>query len=223
MAAGTRCENCGGRQSVAGATHCAFCGVLLKEPPPPPSPFGDVDARFAALREHRGLERMMRERPPAAAGIWPGAIIAAFGLLFGGVAFAMWSSARSWNADFDARWNAFGGMPRWTGDDVFDVMPLLFVAIGVSILAFGIYRVMGFRRAPWEAFPGLVVGERTHVSGGGGNSAARTTYHVTVEREGGRRREYRTTGNMAGGVRPGDMGIAHMRDGMLLGFRRLRV
>jgi len=215
------CDNCGARRTVAGARHCAFCGALLREPPAaPPSPFGDVEARFAALREHRSFERVLAERPPATAGVWPGVLLVGFGVVFAAAPVAMGMRARAMHEEFQRSWAASGGGPLHDTAGPLESIPYLFALIGVCIALYGVYRIVRFQTAQWESFAALVVDERTDVSGSG-SSGAQTRYYVTLEQERGSRREYRTTGNMAGGVRPGDLGVAHTRDGMLLGFRRL--
>lgn len=218
--AATGCENCGARQTVAGAKHCAYCGVVLpRAPSTAAGPFGDIDARFAALRENPALDRLLAERPPAAAGVWPGLTFAGFGGLFATVAAFIWMRSRAMRAEFDAAWRSAGGRGGARGTEPFDAMAPLFIAIGVGIAVYGLFRLWRFRSAPWQSFPALVTREQTEVSGHGRSS--RTTYHVTLQRESGRRSQVTTTANMARGIHTGDLGIAHVRDGMLLGFRRL--
>ena len=219
-----RCDACGARDHAAGAANCAYCGAVLpRSQPVAAEPFGDVAARIEALRAHRSFETLIRERPPDGAGTWPRVVRGAFGLLFAGVALFIWSRGRAlpWSLDehpFSGLHTSRAANPT----DFRDVLPLLFVAIGAGMFLHAVWRVIRFRSAAWNSFPGVVIDKRTHVPRSDSYTYTRTGYHVTVEDERGRRTEFATTGNVAGGVSAGDVGIVHTRDGTLLGFRRFR-
>ncbi len=206
-----QCGNCGAAVAKLDARYCEFCGHELPRPAAPPpvapaGPYGDVEARFAALQQHAELQRLMLQVPKVA-GIGCGLVFTiGFFVIFIGVAVFM-----------------FGAMGSTGAPSIMKVVPLFFILVG-SVAAFTIVRRLNnFSRAPLQREPAMVVGERTEVSGGGRNSSSSTTYFVSLEFPGGRRSEYRTQGQVVGKVSDGDVGVAYLKGEFLVDFERLRV
>lgn len=170
------------------------------------SPPADPRARLAALREHPDFPAAMHHRPtsiriPLLLGC-QGALALGF---VGLVAFLALS----------------GSVPAGLGG--FAQLVILFIgALGALLAVWSIVRLVRFVLSRLERLPALVVGKRQHVSRGMGTSEmTSTTYHVTLELEGAGRREVETGGRLYGRLGPGDVGVAYLRAGHLLDYRRL--
>jgi hypothetical protein len=109
-----------------------------------------------------------------------------------------------------------------TFGNVFGLVCLFFVAVGVLVVASSMKKTAAFAAAPLERLQALVADKRTEVSGGG-DSAATTRYFVTLETGDGRRLEVGTAGKVAGKAVAGDVGIAYVKGGVLLDFERVQV
>lgn len=207
--AGRECPGCGARVKSVDARFCEYCGAAMPEPEPvapiAPSRYGDLGSRFRALDSHPGLGELMAYAPSGASTMLGYAFLILFGFIFGGIGFAV-----------------FLGFASGPGGAV-ALFPLLFVLIGVGISIGGLVKIVRFSNAPLRREPACVTGERTQVSGGGRNRSASTSYYVTLEFPDGRRHEYRTKGSVVGEVSEGDLGMAYLRGGYLLDFRRVRV
>ena len=200
-----RCPNCAALAREADQRYCAYCGhALPREEPPPASRPPSVAELLAEVERHPELRSWMAHRPSGVGFAFGLGATAVFGLVFAGIALVMLKLV-----------GGFGGMPG-----VFGLVPLLFVGVGL-LVAFGVgAKALRFVNAPLLRVPALIVDERTAVSGGGRNSSASTSYNATLEAADGRREEYRIDGRLAGRVAPGDYGLAYLRGGILLDFRR---
>jgi uncharacterized protein (DUF58 family) len=105
----------------------------------------------------------------------------------------------------------------------FLLAPLAFVLIGVAMFIASIRKGVDFSRAPLKRVPAAVAGERSQVSGGGQNTSASTSYFVTLEFKGGRRKEYSAGDELAGKLSAGDIGVAYLKGRVLVDFRRVRL
>jgi len=206
-----QCGNCGAAVARLDARYCEFCGHELPRPAAPPpvapaGPYGDVEARFAALQQHAELQRLMLQVPKVA-GIGCGMVFTVgFFVVFIGVAVFM-----------------LGVMGETGAPGFMKIVPLFFIIAGGGAAIAMVRRMSNFSRAPLQREPAMVVGERTEVSGGGRNSSSSTTYFVSLEFPGGRRNEYRTQGPVVGKVSDGDVGVAYLKGEFLVDFERLRV
>lgn len=105
----------------------------------------------------------------------------------------------------------------------FRIVLILFTFLGVGLILYGIYRLIKLSTSSLKRRPALVVDKRISVSGGAGSSSASTTYYVTVELDGGERRELESGGKLYGKITKEDVGVAYIRDRYLLDYRRLAV
>jgi hypothetical protein len=198
-----RCTGCGAKIPTADGA-CPYCGTAsgaVAAPPVAADPAALRAERFRRVRESRSYENERANVPTSsgAAGkhwnrVLTGAVFAAISL------FIFTRSGRHGGA--------------------FVLVPTAFVLIGVGIVVASAARITRFRRAPTRTSAAIVAAKRTEVRRGkhGG-----TDYHVTLEFESGARHEYEVTGSMYGTVTEDDIGVAHIRDAYLTGFRRIEV
>jgi uncharacterized protein DUF2500 len=180
-----------------------------------PSPALEMRERFDALAKYPRLPELLRREPGARAQYFQGVATAAVGIIFAVIALSIFSTARS-----------VTGFPP--GDDhpfgnVFGLVCLFFVAVGILVVASSMKKTAAFAAAPLERLQVFVADKRTEVSGGGGDSSARTRYFVTIETREGRRTEVDATGKVAGKAVSGDVGIAYVKGGVLLDFERVQL
>jgi hypothetical protein len=206
----TKCRECGARVKQRGAVFCLYCGARLPETEAAPAvsirPLGDLDRRFYELDRHPVLADLMERSPPTAR---QGVALATQGLFF--LVFAGFAVA------FLMLVNTIGG--QW----FLQAVPIVFIIIGVIGFLATLARGATFSRSPLQRETAAIAGERTRVGGGGRSDGASTTYFVTLEYPGGDRREYVASGELCGEVTTGDVGVAYLKDDMLLDFKRVRV
>jgi hypothetical protein len=200
------CPQCGARPRTAGALNCEYCGTLLVDGAPPPSPHGDLRRRFQRLEQHPDLPQLLRHEPPTKRESTTRALNVVFAIVFVVIPLVM--------AGFFAI--TVVGLPL-------SIFPLAVAALGIWLLRKALRRQRRFRDAPLLRVPRLVVDERTHVSGGHQSSPARTRYYVTLQAPDGSRTEQRVHASLAGRMSQGDMGLAYIKDDLLLAFARLEV
>jgi len=201
------CPQCGARPTRAGVSACEYCGTLLSAPAAaPPSPFGDLAARFAALESHPDRPALLRHEPEMKRQRVQTALSVVFLSVFIGISLVI--------TLFFAI--TVVGIPL-------ALVPLGMAGLGVWMMMRVLKKAARFRAAPLLRVPRLVIDERTHVSGGGNDSRARTRYFVTLQGPEGERSEHLAPGSIAGRMTRGDMGIAYLKDHRLLAFGRLEV
>ena len=98
---------------------------------------------------------------------------------------------------------------------------LVFVLIGACMAIAGLVKLASFSTSPLEHVPALIADKRTHISGGGNDSSATTKYFATLERADGSRSEVDVYGARYGEIAAGDWGLACLRGGVLLDFKRV--
>ena len=204
MSAPPVCANCGARSPERSARFCGFCGHELprEASAPPPSPFGDLPARFAALQAHPDYHAAQDHEPPTTRHH-----VAHGGAMAGLVFFILVALGM---AAFMSQ--VFGPMA---------LVPLAMAGFAFFALIRTASRASEFAGARLRRLPALVVGERTSVSGGGENRRARTHYYVTLEFPEGGREEYQADGELVGRLTQGDMGVAFLKASTLLAFERV--
>ena len=205
-----QCSNCGGRPTAEDQRFCGFCGVELPLPEAAPQvvvhtgPYGDLEARFAALDDHPDLDRL-RQHVPSTTGKTASMFgQVAFGLLFTGMALFI-----------TFMFGAVAGPMA--------VFPLIGVVAGVILTLGGLKRAGEYSSAPLRRIKALVVDERVKVSGGSNNRQASTAYYATLQDPEGHRVEYQVDEDIAAEVREGDIGLAFVKGPVLVDFARIRV
>jgi hypothetical protein len=210
----TKCPECGARVKDRDATFCQYCGTKLPDAgrPPAPGPLGDVDRRLDELMRRPETAALMKHTPSSSSHRGGIAAQGVFFLLFAVIAlFIMFMGGKI-------------DTPGPSGtDNVFVIVPIAFAAIGIGGFLFTLLKGTSFSRSRLARLAAAIAGERTRVSGGGGNSHARTTYYVTLQGPGGRRHEFDASDRVSGMVTTGDVGIAYVKAGVLLDFKRVRV
>jgi len=197
------CPNCAALAREPDQVYCAYCGHALPREQPPPAPRPPSVAQLLAeVERHPDLAEWMAHRPSTATLAVGFGVMMIFGLVFAAIAV---------------------GMMLFVGAlfPPFALFLLLFVAAGLAMAITGGVKASRLANAPLLRVPALVVDERTQVSGGGNNSSASTSYFATLEVADAGREEYRIDGRLAGSVAPGDYGLAYLRSGFLLDFRRV--
>ena len=108
--------------------------------------------------------------------------------------------------------------------------PWLFVlawaAFGIGAIALGTIgttRAITFARAPIVRSIGVVIRDRSAISGGTDKVAASTHYYVTLQDRAGVRTEYGVQGDLAGRLVAGDIGLAFVKSKTLVDFVRFDV
>ncbi|MCE9577763.1 MAG: DUF2500 domain-containing protein [Deltaproteobacteria bacterium] len=97
-----------------------------------------------------------------------------------------------------------------------------FMVVWFGILGYALWRVIRVARAPLERVIAVVVNQRTSVSSHRHDQHRHTStsYYVTLQREDGDRAEYTVGGGLAGLVSDADIGVAYVKQDLLLDFRR---
>ncbi len=200
-----RCPQCAAPIQDPELRQCTFCGTALPgEELPAPSRTPSFAQLFAEVEHHPQLAAWRSHVPSSAAAVGRPALRLVAGLIFAAVAIGMISVALSMGAP-----------------GAFVLFLILFVFVGVGIAAVALFKLGRFSSAPLEHVPALVVDKRTHVAGGGGDSSAQTAYFATLERADGTRSECEVHGARYGEIAAGDYGLAYLRAGVLLDFKRV--
>jgi hypothetical protein len=182
---------------------CPYCGSTIRQPAGTPAP---EEINVSELRRHsRELEELLGYTPSAVRTGARLVILSVFGFVF--TAFAIFFIVVSKGE----------GAPR-----VFRLFPLIFVLVGVVMMGGGIRGLVKLTTSPLERLPAAVVGKRQHYSSSSQGSGT-TSYYLTIETEDGQRKEHSVRGRLYGQVERGDAGVAYLRGGYLLDFRRVRL
>jgi len=219
VADGRLCKQCGSAVTADASRFCGYCGSELPTLPDtrPAGPFGDVEARFAALERAgdpgapeagRRSADLVRNAMGCRASVGALFIVAALVFLF--IAHAILDSFPD-ESVFD--------VPR----EVFTILPLAIAAIGAALAWSGLARRRRFERTPQKRLPVLVLDERTGVRAAPPGDHAHSTHFVILESKGGERREFSISSDMAARVTRGDMGYATVKEEFLLAFHRVDV
>jgi hypothetical protein len=188
---------------------CAYCGTIAAHdanvPPPARDRASEKLERFDRLAEHPSFDKWMRWRPerPAAAPVGGGLPLIGVAFIVMGIATAMAFTSN-----------------HAPGPAV--VVPLLMIGLGVRRIVRGDGAALRSASAPTPLKPysALVVTKRTEVTTG---EHGRTRYFVTLEFRTGTRREYDVDGEFYGLVADDDIGVAYIREGDLLHFKKIDV
>lgn len=158
--------------------------------------------RFAAVEADPRYDKAMSAPPPAvsvAGGIAAPIVFLVFWLAIGSFILSGASEA--------------GGL--------FMVVPIFILGAGVVMIGSIIAKTVRFANAPVERRTAVVLDERVNVSGGGEDSRATTSYYATLGYQDGNREELQTSGDVAGLITRGDIGVAMVRMNRLVAFYRI--
>jgi hypothetical protein len=196
------CPGCGAQISPDDV-RCRYCGSTI-----PQSAVASVTRRAdptELLKQSKDLEELLRYTPSGAAMSAGMVIMTVFGLIFTSFAvFFITTASRS-------------GAPT-----IFRLFPFIFVLVGLGIMATGIRGLVKLSTSPLQRVPAVVAGKRQEYSSSSEGSGS-TTYYLSIETEDGERKEHRVRGRLHGEVERGDAGVAYLKGGYLIDFKRVRL
>jgi hypothetical protein len=197
-----QCPGCGAQIS-ADDVRCRYCGSTIPQSAVA-SAARQVDLT-ELLKQSKDLEELLRYTPSGAAMSAGMVIMTVFGLIFTSVAiFFIVAASR-------------GGAPT-----IFRVFPFIFVLVGLGIVVTGIRGAVKLSTSPLERVPAVVAGKRQEYSSSSEGSGS-TTYYLSIETEDKQRKEHRVRGRLYGEVERGDAGVAYLKGGYLIDFKRVRL
>ena len=164
-----------------------------------------INKRLKAAENHPEYPALLQIKPSAGALYGRFGCTAVFGVIFAGGAMVMMSNV--------------GG----SSDSVFSAVLLFFAAVGIGMTLWGIFRFIKLSGAKLTRPSALVVDKRFAVRGSGGKHGSSTTthYYVTLELRNGERQELESKEKVYGTITKDDVGVAYIRDGFLLDYRRI--
>ncbi len=195
------CPSCGARM-MSGEKECPYCGNSIEQA-------GDLSPELShdlrALARSSELQGLLTYTPSSVRARAGQAILMVFGLVFTSFAvFFIVMAKRS-------------GAPL-----IFRLFPMIFVLVGAAMVIGGLRGLVKLASSPLERLPAVIVGKRQHYSSNSKGSGS-TSYYVTIQTEDGERKEHLVQGRLYGEVERGDVGVAYLKGGFLLDFRRVRV
>lgn len=213
------CPHCGAPFGERDARFCSFCGT--ERPAPTPSAgrawAPNAPERFAAAERHPSVPELLKRTPSSTKYTLNGAcgvvFLAVFCLFALGMAATFVGAGGLGAHTFGS--NAFG-----VGGGFLALVPLAIAGVGLAGFVHHVRRLARFESAGLERTIVLVVDERVAVSGG---DRAHTTYYATLEGQDRQRKEHRIDAKLAGQIAPDDLGMAYVKDDVLLDFQRIDV
>jgi DNA-directed RNA polymerase subunit RPC12/RpoP len=184
--------------------NCPYCGALLAKPVLNPNKAVVAPERFAAVESSPEYASLKSYTPSATAANLE---------LGGGVAAAL----------------AFTGIAAVAtavfaqSSPVVAIVPAFITLVGLITVVYQLATANKQWNAPIDRHVLVWRDERTVVSGGGQHSRATTKHYVLLEDRDGRRAELACSSQLAGAHAPGDIGVAFLRGGFLLDFKRVAV
>ena len=195
------CHSCGARL-ISGEKECPRCGKSVDggaggaETP---------ELEFRIPAESSELRRLLDYTPSSLGARSRQIVVTIFGLVF--TLFAV----------FFIFVASLMGAPL-----LFKIFPVIFLIVGVGVVMQGVSGLARLTRGPLERLPAVVAGKRQHYDTDSEGSGS-TTYYVTLQTENGDRKEHLLPGKLYGQLERGDTGVAYLKGGFLLDFRRLRL
>lgn len=187
---------------MSGEKECPYCGSPVEQASDS-SP--ELSHDFSALAKSRDLQELLMYTPSSVRARAGQAFLMVFGLVFTSFAiFFIVMAKRS-------------GAPL-----IFRLFPMIFVLVGAAMVIGGLRGLVKLATSPLERLPAVVVGKRQQYDRESKGSGS-TSYYVTIQTEDGERKEHLVQGRLFGEVERGDAGVAYLKGGFLLDFRRVRV
>lgn len=193
------CPNCNATLRADSESFCSYCGVAL--PGRDPVTDSDSEVSFEALKQSAEYKKLLTHQPSmkglAASSVFTGGFLVVWvaGTVFMGL------SARSMDAPI-----------------IFTLVPFGLAAVGALGLVGSLKKSADISGGKLERLPSLVSGKRKDEDDDGPDD-----YYMTLEHEGGRRKEYRVPGDVYGASKEDDYGVAFLKGGYLLEFQRVRL
>ncbi len=194
---------------------CPFCGALIQSADVRCPSCGNTIPQLSVASgaqeplspelsaQSAELEELLRHTPSAARKVVEFALMTLFGLPFTGFAiFFIVSSRRS-------------GAPL-----IFQLFPLIFVLVGLVMIAGGLRGLVRLLTSPLIRLPAVILGKREERSRSAETTS--TTYYLTIKTDDGREKEYHVPGRLFSKCERGDAGIAYTKGGCLLDFKSVR-
>ncbi len=210
----SECRSCGA--GLEPGAPCRYCGQPgAAAPPAEPARAPTTAERIAAVRAHPDIDELLRTDDVRAP--FPGQHIgiAAFGCFF--AAMSIFMLVELHGAANDPRRMGLRP-PSSRGPDIaFTVIPVLFICIGLGIAGKNVYQLVRKLRTELTSFPAAVLSRRTEVTRGKNSSSS--SYHVGLELERSRRREFACAGALYSTLRDDEVGVAIARGDELIAFR----
>lgn len=193
------CRSCGARL-LSGEDNCPYCGT----------PVDDERARaglpgfeFRVPKDSTELRELLNHIPSSLPARTGQVVMIVFGLVF---------------ASFAAFFIVMAS--RMGAPVLFRIFPVIFLIVGIGIVMGGISGLARLTGSPLERMPSVVVGKRQDYDTDSKGSGS-TSYYITLQTEDGSRKEHLVPGKLYGQLERGDTGVAYLKGGFLLDFRRL--
>lgn len=201
MVEALRCSHCSAPVVDDRWINCPYCGSVLAKPTVNPLRAVVAPERFDAVERSPVYTDAAKDEPSAAGAI--------MGHGFRTVFLVVWTAM--------AIFMTAASLPMGP----VSLIPLTMGIVGVILVFVSANEARRLATARTERVVAVWRDERTEVSGGGERSSASTNHFVLLERRDGRRSEYACSAKLAGMTAPGDIGVAFLRAGTLLDFRRV--
>jgi hypothetical protein len=191
------CPSCGIRL-MSGERECPSCGTRLEGEG---GLAGPPESEFRIAKESKEFRDLLNYLPSSVPRIAQQVSKTTFGLVF--IFIAVFVILFTRDMDGDLRF--------WLAAVFFAIVGVGYVLVGVSGLA-------GLTSRPLERLLAVVVWKSEEYDTGSGS----TSYYVTLQTENGNRKEHLVPGKLYSQLERGDTGVAYLKGGFLLDFRRLR-
>jgi len=109
---------------------------------------------------------------------------------------------------------------RGDAPPIFQILFAMFGLGGLAMVVGGIRGLVKLSRSPLLRLPAVVVGKRHKTSGG---RYSQEVCLLTIQTEDGNTREHAVSDTLFAEVEEGDTGVAYLKGGFLLDFKRVRV
>lgn len=207
------CPECGARPRGSDVTFCSYCGTrLIVERSAGEMRRDDRQARLGRVRGDLAYADAMLHSPSLTTHLAGGMMGVGCMVGFAAVAGLMALGASGLSL-FGFRQFGAAGAPGL----IFVLVPLLMCGIGIMGAITAARRTRMLSMGVFERLPALVRDERSE------SGEKSTSHFVTLEFEDGARTEYQVDGRTSGSVAPDDVGVAYIKGGFLIDFRRFDV
>ena len=193
------CHSCG-KTLPPEERRCPHCGNPVSE-----SHAAEPGPSSESLDQTGPLEELLQYKPSALTHGGRLVMMLAFGLVFAGLAiFFFIVSAR-----------------RGDAPPIFQVFAVIFGLGGLAMAVGGVWGLAKITRSPLERLPAVVLAKREKPAPR--SSGETTIYFLTIQTEDGPSKEHTVSEKTYEAVDEGDTGVAYLKGGYLLDFKRVRL